>query len=79
MSDLKINIGGNDYTITADEIQRIVDANEEEDVIGIEQDLQALLKSRYSGTVNVVFHIRYMKPFPAITFAKTSNLNWWAS
>lgn len=63
-------------TITIAEQQAIIDANEEEDVIGIEEGLQNLFKSRYSGSVTVQFHIRYMKPSPAITFAYTANKNW---
>lgn len=78
MKDLIFKPNSNDtITITVAEQQAIIDANEEEDVVGIEQDLKTLFKSKYSGTVTVQFHIRYMTPSPAITFMYTADKDWW--
>lgn len=71
MKDLIIKLASGDITLTAAELQNILDTNEEEDVIGMENDLDALFKTKYTGTVSVKFHIRYIKNgSPALTYTK---------
>lgn len=77
MRDLVIRPNSEDIvTITVAEQQTIIDANEEEDAIGVEQDLQVLFKSKYAGVVNVQFHIEHFTPL-VIVFCSTSDPNWW--
>lgn len=69
MHDLILYPGNEDspVTITVAEIQNLLDNLEEEDAIGLEIGLKALYKSKYSGSVDMEFYVRYMKPSPAIT------------
>lgn len=79
MHDLILYPGNEDspVTITVAEIQNILKGLEEEDAIGLEIGLKALYKSKYSGSVNMEFHVRFMKPFPAITHAAANDKDWW--
>lgn len=79
MHDLTITPGNEDspIIITVAEIQKILIDLEEEDAIGLEIALKDLYLSKYSGTVNMEFHVRFMKPFPAITHAAANDKDWW--
>ena len=79
MRDLAIHLGSdNTITITAAEIQAIVDDNEEEDVIGVENDIKELIYKRYKGKIPIQIHIRYVGTSPAISTAITHDEKWWA-
>ena len=49
--------------ITDQEIQDLISQNEPEDVIGVEEDLLALIKSRQQDSASVVLRIRSLDPF----------------
>ena len=49
--------------ITDQEIQDLISQNEPEDVIGVEEDLLALIKSKQQDSVSVSLRIRSLDPF----------------
>ncbi len=63
--------------ITAAELQDVINYNEPEDVIGVEEDIKKLFKQKYTGTVELQVHVRYLGKSPAISTMFTADERWW--
>ena len=64
-------------TVTDKEIEAIIGANEEEDAVGVENDLKALIDSKNKSSVPIQVHVRYTTPSPNIAIRITNNKDFW--
>jgi len=79
MADYRFYTGNSDspVVLTEQEIADIIAKNEVEDVIGVEEDIKVLIKTKYTGSVPIQVHVSSVVPFN-MRIAITSDPNFWS-